>query len=98
MNYRHGLNKVSGLVRLLHHDNNSSRIATVAFNSTDGFWGLWTMNYADYFVAINRNKNSSYDFNALQYNVHSRFVIDLVGMKQYDLQTKPSISPWTAWV
>jgi hypothetical protein len=98
MNYRHGLNNVSGLVRLLHHDSNTSRIATTAFNSTDGFWGLWTMNYGNYFIAINRNKNSSYDFQALQYNVQSRYVIDLVSMKQYDLKTKPSIPSWTAWV
>jgi hypothetical protein len=98
MNYRHGLNNISGLVRLLHHDRNTSRIATTAFNSTDGFWGLWTMNYGHYFVAINRNKNKSYDFPALQYNVQSRFVLDLISMKQYDLDTKPSIPVWTAWV
>jgi hypothetical protein len=45
MNYRHGLNNISGLVRLLHHGVNASRITTTAFNSTGGFWGLWTMNY-----------------------------------------------------
>jgi len=56
------------------------------------------MNYGNYFIAINRNKNSSYDFSALQYNMQSRFVIDLVSMKQYDLDTKPSIPAWTAWV
>jgi hypothetical protein len=93
MNSRHGLNNVSGLVRLLHHDSNTSRIATTAFNSTDVFWNFWTIQYGNYFVAINRNKNSSYNFQALQYNVQSRFVIDLVIMKQYDLETKPSIPP-----
>jgi hypothetical protein len=98
MNYRHGLNNISGLVRLLHHGINASRIATIAFNSTDGFWGLWTMNYGNYFIAINRNKNSSYDFHALQYNVQSRYVLDLVSNKQYDLETKPAIPIWTAWV
>ena len=98
MNYRHGLNAVSGLVKLLHHGNNASRVATVAFNSTDGFWGLWTLNYGDYFIAINRNNQSSYDFHALQYNAHTRYVLDLVSGKQYDLKTMPSILAWTAWV
>lgn len=98
MNYRHGLNNISGLVRLLHHGMNASRIATIAFNYTDGFWGLWTMNYGNYFVAINRNKDNSYDFNALRYNVQSRYVLDLISSKQYDLQTMPEIPAWTAWV
>jgi hypothetical protein len=98
MNYRHGLNNISGIIRLLFHGRNISQIATIAFNTTDGFWGLWTMNYANYFVAINRNKNKSYDFNALKYNVQSRYVLDLISNKQYDLQTMPSIPTWTAWV
>jgi hypothetical protein len=98
MNYRHGLNNISGLVRLLHHGTNASRVATIAFNSTDGFWGLWTMNYGNYFIAINRNKNNSYDFHTLQYNAQSRYVFDLVSSKQYDLETKPMIPVWTAWV
>jgi hypothetical protein len=98
MNYRHGLNNISGLVKLLHHGTNASRIATIAFNSTDGFWGLWTMNYGNYFIAINRNKNKSYDYHALQYNEQSRYVLDLISGKQYDLQTMPAIPTWTAWV
>jgi hypothetical protein len=98
MNYRHGLNNISGLVRLLHHGTNASRVATVAFNSTDGFWGLWTMNYGNYFIAINRNKNISYEFHALKYNVRSRYVLDLVSNKQYDVEAKPAIPPWIAWV
>ena len=98
MNYRHGLNNISGLVRLLHHDRNTSRIATVVFNATDGFWGLWTMNFGQYFIAINRNKNKSYDFDALQYNVQSRYVLELITNKRYDLQTMPMIPQWTAWV
>jgi hypothetical protein len=100
MNYRHGLNNISGLVRLLHHGTNASRIATTAFNSTDGFWGLWTMNYGNYFIAINRNKNRSYEFQALQYNVQSRYVLDLISGKRYDLETRPEIPTWTArvWV
>jgi hypothetical protein len=64
INYRHELNNISRLVRLLHHGTNTSRIAMIAFNSTDKFWGLWTMNFGDYFIAINRNKNQSYDFHA----------------------------------
>jgi hypothetical protein len=98
MNYRHGLNNISGLVRVLHHGTNASRIATTAFNYTDGFWGLWTMNYGNYFIAINRNKNNSYDFPTLQYNVQSRYALDLITGKQYDLQTMPAIPSWTAWV
>jgi len=31
---------ISGLVRLLHHSESTSRIATIVFNATDGFWGL----------------------------------------------------------
>jgi hypothetical protein len=98
VNYHHGLNNISGLVRLLNHGTNASRIATIAFNSTDGFSGLWTMNFGDYFIAINRNKNKSYDFHALQYNVQSRYVVDLITGKQYDLQTMPAIPTWTAWI
>jgi hypothetical protein len=97
MNYRHALNNISGLVRLIHHGTNASRIATIAFNSTDGFWGLWTMNYGNYFIAINRNKNSSYDFHALKYNVQSRYVLDLISGKQFDLQSMPTIPAWIAW-
>ena len=98
MNYRHGLNNISGLVRLLHHDIDTSRIATIAFNSTDGFWGLWTMNYGHYFIAINRNKSISYQYDALQYNNQTRYVFDLITGQKYDLQTRPSIPTWTAWV
>ncbi len=100
MNYRHGLNNISGLVKLLDHGTNASRIATIVFNSTDGFWGLWTMNYGIYFIAINQNKNQSYDYHALQYNVQSRYVLDLIRGKQYDLDTMPAIPIWTArvWV
>jgi hypothetical protein len=98
MNYRHGLNAVSGLARLLHHGTNASRVATVAFNSTDGFWGLWTLNYGNYFVAINRNKTYPYSCHALKYNAQSRYVLDLVSGEQYDLETMPMIPTWTAWV
>jgi hypothetical protein len=98
MNYRHALNSVSGLAKVFHHGTNNSRVATIAFNSTDGFWGLWTLNYGNYFIAINRNKQSSYDFHALQYNAQSRYVLDIASGEQYDLQTMPSIPAWTAWV
>jgi hypothetical protein len=98
MNYRHGLNNISGIVRLTHHGTNASRVATIPFNSTDGFWGLWTINYGNYFIAVNRNKNRSYEFQALQYNVQSRYVLDLISGKQYDLETMPEIPKWTAWV
>jgi hypothetical protein len=40
MNYRNGINNISGLVKLLHHGTNLSRVALIAFNSTDHFWGL----------------------------------------------------------
>jgi hypothetical protein len=56
------------------------------------------MNYGIYFIAINRNKNQSYDYHALQYNVQSRYVLDLISGKQYDLDTMPAIPIWTAWV
>ena len=98
MNYRHGLDDISGVVKVLHHGTNASHIALTAFNSTDGFWGLWTMNYGNYFIAINRNKNDSYAYDALQYNVQSRYVLDLVSNKQYDVEVRPAIPPWTAWV
>jgi len=39
-----------------------------------------------------------YDFHTLQYNVQSRYVLDLINGKQYDLETRPSIPAWTAWV
>jgi len=98
MNYRHGLNSLSNLVRLLYHGTNTSQIVTMRFNSTDGFWGLWTMNFGDYFIAINRNKNQSYPFNQLNYHNQTRLVIDLITNTQYDLQRLPSIPPWSAWV
>jgi len=56
------------------------------------------MNYGNYFLAINRIQNRSYDFYALQYNLQSRYVLDLINGKQYDLETMPSIPTWTAWV
>jgi hypothetical protein len=98
MNYRHALNNISGIVRLTHHGTNASRVATIPFNSTDGFWGLWTMNYGNYFIAINRNKDKLYEFQSLQYNVQSRYVLDLISGKQYDLETMPTIPTWTAWI
>jgi hypothetical protein len=100
INYRHNNSVVNNLARVFHRGVNESRLATVYFQAWGGFFGLWTLQYGPYFVAINRQQDgiTSYAFSQMNYNSSLKVLTELITNQPLDVGANPTLGPMSAWV